>query len=287
MKKQIATLAAVCLVFGGTMFAGTAKGAQDQQNQGGSAGNGSMAPPNVLVIIREWLKPGMSGAPHEKSEGAFVQNMKQAKSPTHYFAMNSLSGPTRAEFVLGYDSFADWGKDVASLMGNSEMAQQFDQEEQADGKLLKKMDQGVFVYEKDKSVNPNVNVGEVHFWEITAIRIRPGHDADWDTLAKMHNSVFGNMPGASWAVWNKMFGTASGSVVIVTTPMKSLAEIDAHRKAGKQAWSQASADQKKQMSDLEASIFESIETNLYAVDPKMSYAADSWKTADPGFWGQQ
>lgn len=282
MRKQIGTLAAVSLVFAGMSFAGTTTASAQDQSAGAAP-----APPNVLVIIREWLKPGMSGAPHEKSESAFVQTMAQAKSPTHYFAMNSLSGPTRAEFVLGYDSFADWGKDVAEMAGSSAMAQQFDQEQQADGKLLKKMDQGVFVYEKDKSVNPNINVGEVRFWEITAIRIRPGHHADWDKLAKMHNSVYGNMPGASWAVWDKMFGTDSGSVVIVTSPLKSLAEIDAHRKAGKQAWSQASADQKKQMSDLEASIFESIETNLYAVDPKMSYAADSWKAADPGFWGQQ
>ncbi|MGC1782673.1 MAG: hypothetical protein WA708_09155 [Acidobacteriaceae bacterium] len=281
MKKYLGSLAALCLLFAGVgLTAPSTATAQDQAA-------GAMPPPNVLVIIREFLKPGKSGSMHEKSESAFVRAMTQANSPTHYIAANSLSGRSRALFFIGYDSFADWGKDNEALMGNSSLSQAYDSAQQADGELLTSIDTNVFVFQPDMSVSPNINVGRVHYWEITMLKVRPGHDEDWEALAKLHNDVFGKMPNAHWTVWEKYFGAESGGLYIVTTGLRSLAELDQHRAAGHRAWSQASADQKKKMSDLEASTFESIETNLYAVDPKMSYIADSWRTADPGFWGQK
>jgi len=67
-------------------------------------------PPKVLTVIREYTKPGKSGTLHEKSESAFVQAMMRAKWPTHYLAVESLSGKSRALFFTGYDSFAAWKK---------------------------------------------------------------------------------------------------------------------------------------------------------------------------------
>ena len=47
------------------------------------------------------------------------------------------------------------------------------------------------------------------------------------------------------------------------------------------------ADDKKKMADLTAAAVESSTTNLLAVNPKMSYVLDSWKTASPDFWDKQ
>ncbi len=280
MQKRIGSLAALCFLLAGLGFTESSTAtAQDQSS-------GATPPPNVLVIQREYLKPGKTGSVHEKSESAFVQAFAQAKSPTHYLAVDSLSGKSRALFFIGYDSFADWGKDLQTMQSNPTLAQAIDSAQEADGELLSSYDTGVFVYQPDKSVHAAVNVGQARYWEITILKIRTGHDEDWDALVKMHDSVFGNVPNAHWAMWAKRYGQDSGSIWIVTTPMKSLAEIDAVRAAGKQAWAGVSADQKKKMSDLEASTIESIESNLYAVNPKMSYPRDNWKAADPGFWGQ-
>jgi hypothetical protein len=70
-----------------------------------------MGPPKVLVIEREFVKPGKAGSLHEKSESQFVQAFTAAKWPTHYLAMASLSGRPRALFMLGYPSFEAWEKD--------------------------------------------------------------------------------------------------------------------------------------------------------------------------------
>ena len=72
----------------------------------------AMMPPKVLTISREYTKPGKSGTPHEKTESAFVQAMARAKWPTHYLAVESLSGKSRALFLTGYDSFDAWEKDA-------------------------------------------------------------------------------------------------------------------------------------------------------------------------------
>ena len=70
-----------------------------------------MAPPKVLVLYREYLKPGKQGASHEKTESAFVQAVTKAKWSQRYFDVDSLSGRPRSLFLFPYDSFADWEKD--------------------------------------------------------------------------------------------------------------------------------------------------------------------------------
>ncbi len=246
----------------------------------------NLTPPNVLVVQVEVLKPGMAGMAHQKSESAFVQAMERAKSPDHYFAATSLSGRSRALFFLGYDSFADWEKSNAAMMNDSTLASDFDSAMQADGKLLSSYSTIVFRYEPDMSISPNVDLAQMRYVDITVIDIKPGHEAEWKELAKLHNEVYGKVPNTHFAMWEEYFGD-EGGVYIATAPMKSLAELDEHRVAAQKAWASADADKKKKMSDLEASAFASIHTNLYAMDPKMSYAPERWKIAAPDFWGKQ
>jgi hypothetical protein len=68
---------------------------------------GVLASPKVLVIDREYLKPGRDGAAHEAAEGAFLSAMAASKTPTpHYYAAVSVSGPSRALFLYSYPSFS-------------------------------------------------------------------------------------------------------------------------------------------------------------------------------------
>src|SRR3984893_6337053 len=83
---------------------------------------GTTPPPKILVIDREFLKPGKGGAAHEKTESAFVQALARAKWPTHYFAANSLTGKNRTLFFLAYDSFAAWEKDAMAQQTNAALS---------------------------------------------------------------------------------------------------------------------------------------------------------------------
>ncbi len=80
MKNAIGLLAGFCLLFGGSAMV-----AQDAPSAE------VIPPPKVLVIEREFVKPGKSGSIHAKSESAFVNAMTAAKWPTHYLAAESMS----------------------------------------------------------------------------------------------------------------------------------------------------------------------------------------------------
>src|SRR6202140_1275795 len=83
---------------------------------------GTMPPPKILVIDREFLKPGKGGAAHEKTESAFVQAFARAKWPTHYFAANSLTGKNRTLFFIPYPSFEAWEKDSLGQQKNAALS---------------------------------------------------------------------------------------------------------------------------------------------------------------------
>ena len=73
--------------------------------------SGTMSPPKILTITREFVRPGKAGAIHDKTETAFVQAMAHAKWPTHYFGMNSLTGKSRSLFFTGRSEERRGGKD--------------------------------------------------------------------------------------------------------------------------------------------------------------------------------
>ena len=98
--------------------------------------DGVNGPPNVLLIQREFLKPGKGGMLHEATEGAFIRELDAKNAPIHYFALNSMTGPDRALFFSGYVSFAAMEaehKEVAKITG---LGAALDRANVADGDLL-------------------------------------------------------------------------------------------------------------------------------------------------------
>jgi len=55
-------------------------------------------PPKILVITREFVKPGHTGAVHEKTQGAFVQAFTGQNRPTHFSKGLYQVSPWRARY---------------------------------------------------------------------------------------------------------------------------------------------------------------------------------------------
>jgi hypothetical protein len=276
MKKITLLSVGLCLLF---IYSGIA-----------SAQDPPMGPPKVLVIQREYLKPGKAGSLHEKTEGGFVHAMTAAKWPTHYFGMDSLSGPSRALFFTGYPSFEAWEKDSLAVQKNATLSAALDRATVADGDLLSSFDSSVSVYRDDMSLRSTVDIAHMRYFEIMQFIIRPGHDKDWEELVKMYTSGFEKIPDAHWATFERMYGAntggSGGDVFIVLNPMKSLAEIDSSFANSKKFMDGMSASDKKKLEELSAACIESVQTNLFAFNPKESYPDDAWIKAD-SFWKPQ
>jgi hypothetical protein len=272
MKKVILLFAGLCLLF---VCCGIAS-AQDE-----------VGPPKVLVIQREYLKPGKGGSLHEKTEGAFVHAMAAAKWPTRYWGMDSLSGPSRALFFSGYPSFADWGKDTLAVQKNATLAAAIDRASIADGDLLTSYESSTSVLREDLSLRSTVDIAHMRYFEIIQFVIRPGHDKEFEVLAKMYVDGYGKaVPEAHWATFERMYGASTGpggGIFLVINPMKSLAEADSSIGDSKKFDDSLSAGDKKKMAELTAACVESVQTNLFAFNPKESYPPEEWIKAD-SFW---
>lgn len=240
-------------------------------------------PPKVLVITREYTKPGKSGTPHEKTESAFVQAMMHTKWPTHYLAVESLSGKNRALFLTGYESFAAWEKDTLATQKNAALSAALDRAWAADGELLSETDGGTFAFREEYSLRPEVDIAHMRYFEISRFEIKQGHDKDWDELVKLVTAAYKKMPDAHWATYSSVHGNPDGTY-IVFSPMKSLAEVDKNWAANKDFEAAMGEDGMKKLAELSAAAIESSQTNLFAFNPRMSYPADEWVKADPDFW---
>ncbi|HUB01112.1 MAG TPA: hypothetical protein VL983_00430 [Terriglobales bacterium] len=240
-------------------------------------------PPKVLAVTREFTKPGKNGMSHEKTESVFVKAMTKAKWPTHYLAVESLSGKPRVLFLTGYDSFEAWEKDMKAEEKNEALSAELDRANVADGELLSGMDQSAEIFRKDLSLRPEVDIAHMRYFEISRVQVKQGHDKDWEALVKMYQSGFEKIPEAHWVVYQSQYGHEDGTYIIFT-PMKSAAEIDSEFGEWPKFTAAMGDDGMKKLNELTAATVESSETNLFAFNPKMSYVGEDWIKADPDFW---
>jgi hypothetical protein len=240
-------------------------------------------PPKVLQIIREYTKPGRSGAVHEKSESAFVQAFARAKWPTHYFAATALTGKPRTLFFVPYDSFEAWEKDAMAQQKNATLSAALDHATMADGDLLNDMDTHILVYNEEQSLRAPVDIAHMRYFEIYVYRVRPGHRGEWNDLVKLVKAAYEKIPDAHWATFESRYGQENNTYVVIV-PMKSAAEVDQGMGQDKQFVENMGEDGMKKLSELESAAVDITQSNLFQFAPAMSYPPDAWVKADPEFW---
>lgn len=271
MKKL--TGFALCLIFSGLVAGAGAKVAVAQD---------TMGPPPVLVIQREFLKPGKAGAVHAKSESQFVQAFTAAKWPTYYLGMTSMSGRSRALFIMGYPTFAAWEKDNQAMEKNATLSAAIDRINVADGELQTEYEQSVYTYNADMSLHIG-SVVHSRYFSIMQFKVKEGHHAEWMELVKMYRDGFAKIPNANWAMYESHFGQDNGGLYLFFTKMTSLSEEDQGMTDSKTFLEAMGENGMKKIEELTASCVEWDQTNLFEFSPKMSYPDPEWIKADP-FW---
>jgi hypothetical protein len=237
----------------------------------------------ILVISREYTKPGKDGAPHQMVEGAYPSALAAGKIPNYYYAAVSLSGPPRALFFHGYSSFAEMAAAQKNATSDSALSATLDRTNAADGDLLSSKDYSVWVKRDDLSLNPGFRVG-TRYEEIMQFFIRPGHYKEWEELVKLVTDGYKKgVPDFHWGMYEEAYGSPGGAYLVITT-LKSAADLDAEEGQSKKFEEALGADGMKKLEELEAACVESRQTNLFFIDPKMSYPPEAFVKADPDFW---
>jgi hypothetical protein len=268
INKPIAfCLASLCLLFSAALPVA----AQDD------------GPPPVLVINREFLKPGRGGTIHEKTEAAFLAAAKTGKAPFHYFALTSMTGADRALFLSAYPSFA--ALEAENKLGdtNPALGASLDHAMVADGDLLASTDTSSWMHRPELSLNETNLVGARYF-EIQQVIMKPGHLKQVDEWVKMYVAGYKKVPGANWATYQQVYGF-NGNAFLFITVMKSLSDTDAEFGSSGKAFESAMGEsQMKKLAALEAEIVDTEMTNLFRISPKMSLPPDGMIKAEPAFW---
>ena len=272
--KTVQWLCAVALAIAGLVSAV----AQQQPS-------GTMSPPKILTITREFVKPGKAGTIHDKTETAFVQAMAHSKWPTHYLGMNSITGKSRSLFFTGYESFDAWEQDVAATQKNAMLSSALDRAVAADGELLDSMDTGVFAYNAEYSLNQQAEhaTPATRYFEVSVFHVKQGHHKEWDDGVKMVLEGYKKaLPDAHWACYEGVYGAAAGTYLFIVA-RKAAKELDSDFAHNKDFMAAMGDDGMKKLEEVSAASIESSESNLFALNPNMSYVPAEWIKADD-FW---
>ena len=236
--------------------------------------------PKLLVISREYTRPGKDGAPHQAVEGAYPKALAAGKVPNHYYAAVSLSGPPRVLFFHGYDSYAEWADE--RLGTAPALASTLAHTNAADGDLLSSKDYSVWAKRDDLSLNPGFRVG-ARVEVIIQYRVRPGHAEEFEDLVKLYTRGYQGVSGMHWGTYEEIYGSPGNTFLVIITH-KAAAELDAEDENDKKFADALGADGLKKLATLEASCLESKQADLFFIDPKMSYPNEKMLKADPEFW---
>ncbi len=246
-------------------------------------------PPKVLVIQREFLKPGKGGMLHDRSEGAFVRAYSAGEPNLHYFAMDALSGPTRSLFLSSYDSFADWQKSQAAVSANKAKAAAVDHATLMDGDLLSGYDSITMVLRPDLSMNKG-HIKGTRFFEISTFIVKPGHRHEFTELAHLYADTYRKVaPETHWDCFEVRYGSPApgfpaGATFVVINTMESLSETDAGIQSSEKFVAALGEDGLKKVEELTAASIETTMTNLFQINPRMSNPTAEWIKRDPDFW---
>jgi len=237
----------------------------------------------VLQITREYTKPYKNGMAHNKTESAFQQAMTKAKFPAYYVGLTSMSGKSRSLFLTIYNSFDEWGKDNDLQDKNAALSAEVERASIADGELLDSVDSLVYTYDKDLSYKSHPDLIGSRYMEISVFRVKAGHAAEWRKLAKLVKDAHDKAgTSAHWSMYEIAYGAQDGEYIALSSD-KSMADIDTGFAENKKFMDALGEGGVKEFRELSASAVEYSRSELFSINPKMSYVPDAWIKAD-GFW---
>jgi hypothetical protein len=218
MKKWLCSIAGLSLALAGSLAA--------------QAQTPAVPPPNILNIQTDNIKPYEDG-PYDKFATESAALSQQLKDPTHVLGMEALTGPPRALYLTGHDSFEALQKNEEWLLGDAATDARLEALDEREAPYVSEVHYTIWHYRPDLSNNvAGADIPHSHYWEVIIFHMRSGHDEQFEELTKLYRDanlkIGQNTP---WATYEGLTGVANAYLVLV--PMVSLKDEDtalAHKK---------------------------------------------------------
>jgi hypothetical protein len=253
------------------------------------------APPAVMRIIVEDIKPGSMGA-HEKSVGSYLAFFSRAQVPMPRLGMVPVSGDqNQVVYIERFPSFAALEasdkKLETTLAGSPALQAEMEALDRNGGPLHSSQRTMIAVFRPDLSYHPLSldAVGKSRYVSMTTIRTKLGHGADYEGYVKQTNRAREKANADQHSSVFQVISGAPAGTFLSFGANRSLAEIDAFR-AGMAARDKAVDEAlggeevvRQRRETIEASVMD-IRSALYAFNPRLGTPMAEVASADPDFW---
>lgn len=278
MKVRFGSTILCVLIAGFILSVAPFAAAQDQPAQTG--------PSKYLYISNNIVHPGHFGEFY-KIETDEVQALRAAHAPGVDIGASPITGGNDVVFFRGYESFDEMQKRHDQVMAMTQLEDKLRADGASEAPLLTDRYTSIYTYRPELSLITDLKPEDARFLEVTVYHIAPGHHHDFEALARVYVKTLKSNPHANWAYYEKMYGENSDDMVAIFTLMKSLADVDQEVADNAKIPDAMGKDQMQIMLEAGTTFIKSSESDLYALNPQISYVPDSWLTDQPDFWGKK
>jgi hypothetical protein len=252
--------------------------------QTGNAPTLPTAPPNLVLLVHQQFRFG-SESERDKNEIEIAKACRELSVPNQWIDLQSITGAPEALFFDPLDSFeqldyasAAWGKINAVHPDLARWQEEIRKLETNERTIIA-------VRRSDLSYRAGfIDLSKARYMRVLEIRLLPGHEEEFveafKTLRAAYEKIKADTP---WVVYQVNVGMPSPTF-FAFVPMSALRQNDdllAWRGPLRDAEGQAGADRMQQIA---REAYQSTESNLYAISPRMSHVFKEFADGDPAFW---
>jgi hypothetical protein len=259
--------------------------AQTRAQENPPSAHSAGSPPRYINVVHERLKPGRDAA-YDGMLSNIRDDYERFNIPAYWIEMKSITGPNEG-FSLNFgDSFGDLEKMgagmAAAVAAHPELAGLQD-------RLLAENTSNVtnFIAERVDALGSRaatINFAKMRMLQVRVFHIRPGHEAEFAEAAKSIASAYEKVAGSPpWVI----YAVHSGAPVpcyLMLTALSSLKDEDDAAARHVPAMEVAEAATQQRLQEIARSAYDSIETNIYVVNPLLSHMPRYFTAEDPAYW---
>lgn len=237
--------------------------------------------PSLVTIIREQVKVGRA-AEHSRIEAGWPAAYGRANSPDYYLAMTSMTGPPEAWYTIPSANHAAYAE---TMRRDATMSEELDRLSRADAEALDGIRTIQAMARPDLSMGAFPDLSKQRFWEISVVRVRPGHEQEFDAAAKAYGTAAQrSAPSAQYRIYQVIAGMPTPTYIIFSS-VANYGEFDQMFADGMKTMQAATAAEQAALQKFSTDATLSWETNRFRLDPKQSYVSREVRATDPAFWG--
>ena len=239
--------------------------------------------PSLLTIVRENVRLGR-GTEHAQWETGWPAAYEKAKSTEYYLAFVSMTGPSEVWYVVAQTSHAAMDESMKREAADPVLTAELERLQRGDAEFLTNVRVMQAVGRPDLSMGTFPDLAKIRFVEITWFRVRPGHEAAFETAAKAYGAAAKrSAPTTSFRIYQVTAGVP-GPVYLAFSSVQSYAEFDRMTANGQATMGGATPEEMAALQKFSAEGAVNFETQRFRVDPQQSYVAPETRAADPAFW---